>query len=311
MNQRLILLPVFLGLAACSSNPFKKTAVTDYNSITYGDNYDSENGRSQNGSWGVRTPTTPVATSENPYSRGDRSVASEDAAPKSDSYYSDEKQDASEDSVRASIESKRGYAGSGSYVRGDRATRSDFYDNTPGDGSLWAKENDANYFFTKGKVHAMGDIISVKMEDALIKQVAEEIKKGLTPAEQSVEMALYLKNTDNTKNDQDLKAYRNVASEDLGSAEAEEVKSKMEKAVRWSQVDLSKAVALNPSEELRAEIIDRFQNGNFKIRAVKRVLYRGSSKTISLVAVAPAADLDDKDMINSGKLYEYKIRVAR
>ena len=157
----------------------------------------------------------------------------------------------------------------------------------------------------------MGDIISVKMEDALVKQFADEIKKRLTPAEQEVEMALYVKNSDAAKNDKDVEAYRNVASDDLKSSEAADVKQKMEKAVRWSQVDLTKAIGMTPNEELRAEIIDRYQNGNYKIRATKRILYRGSSKLVSLVAVAPANDFDEKDLINSGKLYEYKIKVAR
>ena len=72
----------------------------------------------------------------------------------------------------------------------------------------------------------------------------------------------------------------------------------MEKAVRWSQVDLSKVVGLNPADELRAEIIDRYQNGNYKIRAVERVLYRGSSKTIVGVAIATSVDFDYKDLIS-------------
>ena len=107
-----------------------------------------------------------------------------------------------------------------------------------------------------------------------------------------------------------MSAYRNVASEDLKTDEAGEVKNRMEKAVRWSQVDLAKVIGFNPNEELRAEIIDRYQNGNYKIRAVKRVLYRGSSKLVSMVGVAPAVDFDEKDLIASGKLYEYKIKVA-
>jgi flagellar basal body L-ring protein FlgH len=291
-----ILLATFLG--GCSTlNLFKSERAVDYNALTYGDEaYGNQN---RHGSWGRSTELA----------KGSRGPAAE-ITDVQNSERDSEALDPSDESVRTKIESKRGLTPP-NYVRGDRATRGDFYDNAPSDGSLWANENDGNYFFTKGKVHAIGDIISVKMEDNLVKQVAEEIKKSLTPAEQEVEMALYLKNADGAKNDQDLKAYRNVASEDLRSSEAEEVKSKMEKAVRWSQVDLSKVIGLAPAEELRAEIVDRFQNGNFRIRAMKRVLYRGSSKMISLVAVAPVADFDEKDLINSGKLYEYKIRVAR
>ena len=290
---------LFLTIVAsgCASmNLFKSEKAIDYNALTYGEEHSpSENRR---GSWNVSTD--PMRKGRGPAMTSARSgLPAEDQAL-----------DPSEDSVRDRIEANRG-ATTQKYVRGDRATRADFYDNVPSDGSLWANENDGNYFFTKGKVHAVGDIVSVKLDENFIRQVAEEVKKSLTPAEQEVEMALYLKNTDGARNDDDLKAYRNVASEDLRSTEAEEVKLKMERAVRWSQVDLSKAIGLAPTEEMRAEIVDRYQNGNFKIRAVKRVLYRGSSKSISLVAVAPVADFDEKDLINAGKLYEYKIKVAR
>ena len=300
----LVLIPLF---GACAGvNPFRTDRSTDYNAITYGD--DSPASSNRQGRWGNANVEVPRASADE-YDIPVRGPAASRQNVASSNDTQDDALDPSEESVRARIEAKRGKSGP-TYVRGDRATRADFYDNAPSDGSLWANENDGNYFFTKGKVHSVGDIISVKLDDPLIKQFAEEIKKSLSPAEQEVEMALYLRNTDWAKNDQDLKAYRNVASDDLNS-EAGEVKARMEKAVRWSQVDLSKVIGLNPQEELRAEIIDRYQNGNFKIRAVKRVLYRGSSKMISLVAVAPVSDFDEKDMINSGKLYEYKIRVAR
>lgn len=303
MKWALILVGVSVAGCATPNLGFLKTGkAEDYNALTYGEDYQQSQNRQ--GRWGRVRAEVPGAIPPG-FARAARGPASQ--VP---SYYESEALDASEDPVRQKIEAKRGEARS-PYVRGDRATRADFYDNAPSDGSLWANENDGNYFFTKGKVHAVGDIVSVKLEPTMIKQFAEEIKKSLSPAEQEVEMALYLKNTEGARNDQDLKAYRNVASEDLRSSEAEEVKTRMEKAVRWSQVDLAGVIGLVPSEEMRAEIIDRYQNGNFKIKAVKRVLYRGSSKMISFIAVAPAADFDEKDVISSGKLYEHKVRVVQ
>lgn len=294
-----LLLLFTLTLSGCSTfnsmNPFSKVESEDYNKLTYGD---------QHPNWGaartpVETPREDGAVAE----ENNREVASVSETGQNDAL------DPTDDHVRGRIETDRG-AYVAQYARGDRATRADFIDRAPGDGSLWTGENDSNYFYSKTKVRAMGDIISVKVEEEMVKHIGEEIKKSLTPAEQEVEMALYLKNNAFAKDNKDVEAYRNVASADLKTTDAEEVKTKMEKAVRWSQVDVSKAIGLLPSEEVRAEIIDRYQNGNYKIRAVKRVLYRGSSKLISLVAVAPANDFDDGDLIKSGKLYEYKVRVA-
>lgn len=295
--KKILLLIIGISFAGCSTvnSVFSKNESEDYNKMTYGD---------QHPNWGAtRTPVeTPQDRAANPSE--DRQVASISETGHS------EELDPTEDHVRGKIETERG-AYVSHYARGDRATKADFMDMSPGDGSLWTGERDSNYFYSKVKMRAMGDIVSVKVEEEMVKHIGEEIKKTLTPAEQEVEMALYLKNSSAAKNDKDVQAYRNVAADDLKTSDAEEVKSRMEKAVRWSQVDVSKAIGLQPSEEFRAEIIDRYPNGNYKIRTVKRIMYRGSSKLISLVAVAPAADFDDSDIIKSGKLYEYKIRVAR
>lgn len=295
--KKLFIIILSLSFSACStvSSVFGGNESEDYNKMTYGD---------QHPNWGAAR--TPVETPQD-RSSGDtqnREVASTAETGQNDTL------DPTEDHVRGKIETQRG-AYVSQYARGDRATKADFIDLTPGDGSLWTGENDSNYFYSKVKMRALGDIISVKVEDEMTKHIGEEIKKSLTPAEQEVEMALYLKNNKAAKDDKDVEAYRNVASADLKNSDAEDVKTRMEKAVRWSQVDLSKAIGLTPGEDFRAEIIDRYQNGNYKIRTVKRIMYRGSSKLVSLVAVAPAADFDDADIIKSGKLYEYKIRVAR
>ena len=297
----LFIIGVVLSLVGCSSvkSLFSGDQSTDYNELTYGKDY--------------QTPTAKGTWSNDDVQSGARNVASAKS-----SYYDEKDQasagtgklDPTDDRVRQDIETGRGLAVA-NYNKGDRATRGDFLDSAPNDGSLWSNSNDANYFFTKGKIHSMGDIISVKVEDPMIKQMAEEIKKTLTPAEQEVEMALYTKNNAGAKDDKDLTAYRNVASEDLSSSEAEAVKAKMEKSVRWSQVDLASTIGVAPNEEIHAEVIDRYPNGNYKIRAIKRILYRGSSRMVSMVGVAPAADFDDKDVIASGKLYEYKLKVAR
>jgi len=300
MKLRMIALFSLIAICGCStvSGVFGGGQSEDLNKLTYGDPH---------ANWGARTPVeTPrdSAPAQSDDSFSQRSPASISETGQSEAL------DPTDDRVRGKIETSRG-AYVSQYARGDRATKEDFIDRAPGDGSLWTGDSDSNYFYAKTKVRAMGDIISVKVEDEMVKSIADEIKKGLTPPEQEVEMALYLKNNSAAKDDKDLAAYRNVASDDLKSADAEAVKNNMEKSVRWSQVDLTKAIGLTPNQDFRAEIIDRYQNGNYKIRAVKRIQYRGSSKLVSLVAVAPASDFDDADQIKSGKLYEYKVRVAR
>lgn len=281
-------------LVGCSSisKVFRSESKEDYNKLTYGD---------ESSSWTSSRTTSEVA---------ERGMNSRTPSSTQDVEGDQYVLDPTDENTRERIENSRNPDSSTSFY-GTRAIKEDFQDRTPGDGSLWSGENDSNYFYTKTKVRARGDIVTVKLENDLIRNVAEEIKKTLTPAEQEVEMAIYSKNSPAAREDKDLQAYRNISSDDLKSEEAEGVKSKMEKAVRWSQIDLSPVIGMNPNEDIRAEIIDRFQNGNYKIRAVKRVMFRGSSKLVSMVAVAPSSDFEEGDLIKSGKLYEYKIRVAR
>ncbi len=293
-----------LLLSACSGlslNPFSKEKNEDYNALTYGDDYNQAvkkvEGKFDNGKAKVDTETGAA-----------RSIASD--AKKSFYDTEDPRLDPTDENVRQQVAVARGQAVA-AYRKGDRATRSDFLDDAPNDGSLWSNEQDSNYFYSKDKVRSQGDIISVKLEDALVKQMAEEVKKNLSPAEQEVEMALYVRNSAEAKDDKDIKAYRNVASDELKTSEAADVKNRMEKAVRWSQVDLTKVINVTPNEELRAEVVDRYPNGNYRIKAIKRVMYRGTSKFVSLVGVAPAVDFDDKDQIASGKLYDYKLKVVQ
>ena len=230
-------LALCLSLSACSGFALKSEEHTDYNAITQG--MDDGSGRPLGGAWRSRTPEIPEASYQHPYGGGSRTPSSHspDGMNAGRTESDEERLDPSDESVRARIEANRGHARQGqAFALGDRATRNDFYDNAPGDGSLWTNGNDANHFFTKGKVRTPGDIVSVKVDEVFVRQIAEEVKKTLTPAEQAVEMALHLKNNELARDDQDLKAYRNVASDDLRSDEAQAVKNRMEKAVRWSQV---------------------------------------------------------------------------
>ena len=289
------ILPVFLILSLSACSTFKGMVHSDsedYNKLTYGNDQSP---------WDVRTPVETPREQSPERGRMPSSAMNEDTVNELDPV---------DEETRNRIETQRGF-GAIRKPGSERMTRNDFIDMSPGDGSLWTGESDGNYFYSKTKIRAHGDIVSVRAEDDLIRQIGEEIKKTLSPAEQEVEMALYLKNNPAAQGDKDVEAFRKVKEENLNTSAAEDVKERMEKAVRWSQIDLSKAISVIPNEEFRAEIIDRFKNGNYKIKSVKRVLYRGSSKTVSLVAVAPASDFDDTDSIKSGKLYEYKVRVAR
>jgi flagellar basal body L-ring protein FlgH len=61
-----------------------------------------------------------------------------------------------------------------------------------------------------------------------------------------------------------------------------------------------------------AEIIERYPNGNYKIRGTKRVLYKnGTPRLVNLVGVVRGSDIAEDDTVPSGKLYEYRLEAVR
>ena len=59
------------------------------------------------------------------------------------------------------------------------------------------------------------------------------------------------------------------------------------------------------------EIVERYSNGNYKVRATRRVPYRGTVRNMAMVGIVKNTEISDTDEIGSGKLYEYQIKVYR
>jgi hypothetical protein len=79
-----------------------------------------------------------------------------------------------------------------------------------------------------------------------------------------------------------------------------------------SDVNIFPSLELKTGDTMMGEIIERYPNGNFKVKAVKRVQFkRGPPRLVSLVGIVRGTDINDEtDVINSGKLYEYRVEVA-
>jgi flagellar basal body L-ring protein FlgH len=195
------------------------------------------------------------------------------------------------------------------YREGTRARASDFVDDSQSEGSLWASNGQTNYFFTKNKVRAVGDIVTVVMGDRLIKDVATELKKTLSQEELEQELiatehrlaeaALSGKKKDGT---------RRPATQQAEPMEEEEAAPIQ---VGLADVDLTPAMGIQAGEPMMAEIIERYPNGNYKVRATKRVPFRGGTRMVTLVAIARGQDVNNSETVESANLYEYRIKAYR
>ncbi|MBI3534438.1 MAG: flagellar basal body L-ring protein FlgH [Deltaproteobacteria bacterium] len=211
------------------------------------------------------------------------------------------------------------------YKFGERATRADFWDDMR-EGSLWAPEGQTNFFFNKNKVRGSGDIVTIQVEKELAQDTITEISRTLSNEEKVLELAsaqerirtkiLGLpeptaksgdkKETGNTQIAQVSK--RAPAAENKESPPPEEIE--IPKATA-ADIDVSKSVEFNAGEHILAEIVERYPNGNYKIRGTKRIRYRNNPKLLTLVGVVKGVDITEEDTLNSGRLYEYRLEILR
>lgn len=200
------------------------------------------------------------------------------------------------------------------YKNGNRATRADFVDEELYDGSLWGANGQSNYYFSKNKVRSIGDIITVNIESNLVKDTALEIRRTLTEKEREIELdaakervAVGSKGANKDQLASSAAApERKPADEKSGDAEAGSAKK-----VTLADIDVTPSMGIKEGDTMMAEIIERYPNGNYKIRGTKRVPYRSGYRMVHVVAVARGQDMSDEDVITSGKLYEYRVEAVR
>ena len=209
------------------------------------------------------------------------------------------------------------------YKNGERATKSDFIDDTKNDGSLWTSDGQTNYYLTKNKVRTVGDILTITADENLVKDLNSELKRTLTPEERDLEMAYTQESlrrkamglpdlspgASTTATDQ---VASSAASADRNPASSELEKKDVEiPQATWADVDLKKVVEFKAGDNFMGEVIERYPNGNYKVRGVKRVRYRNGYRMIHMTAIAKNADIAEDDTIPAGKLYEYRLEALR
>jgi flagellar basal body L-ring protein FlgH len=227
------------------------------------------------------------------------------------------------------------------YKNGPRATRDDFVDQSQEEGSLWASSGQTNYYFTKNKIRSAGDLVTVVIEKDLYRDINTEIKRTLSPKEKANEIGIvqdqnrakFLGQLDAAKKDSLSSSSASpekaptdpanpqaepsptpvaaAAPQPMPSMTPEEIERRVPKAT-IADVDIAPLLELKAGDTMMGEIIERYPNGNYKIRTVKRVPYkRGPARLVSVVSIVKSNDIsEDTDAINSSKLYEYRAEVS-
>jgi flagellar basal body L-ring protein FlgH len=207
------------------------------------------------------------------------------------------------------------------FKNGMRATRDDFIDDSRSDGSLWNSDGQTNYFLTKNRTKSEGDLVTVVSEEEFLRDVAAEIKRTLSPDERESEMdlaqermrrkAMGLPEDPNAAEGDKVANSQASADRNPASAAGDEKKFVQVPNVTWAEIDLRKSIEMKAGDPVMMEVLERYPNGNYKLRGLKRVRYQGRTKMVSVVAIAKSSDISDDETITSGKLYEYRIESVR
>jgi len=198
------------------------------------------------------------------------------------------------------------------YRNGDRATRKDFVDNGPNEASLWAPGGQTNYYFTKNRVRQSGDIVGLTLSEDLVANIAAEVKKTLTEDEYEAEMEYTQRRIEARAKGLPEPSPYGVEGADKAKAPAKKGKEGEQAEIdvpdaSYQDIDLTKSLQIKPGDQVMAEIIQRYPNGNYKVRANKRVPYRGTMKSITVEGIASSAEVEEQKEIDARKLYEYRV----
>jgi flagellar basal body L-ring protein FlgH len=187
------------------------------------------------------------------------------------------------------------------YEDSRRMRAADFFDSKSDEGSLWASTGQTNYFFTNNKIRGVGDILSLEFEDRLIRDVAAEMLKSLDDQELRAELSAAQMRLDQQ---------RAPAGNQPGEGQAQPTGGAGGNAT-LADINLTESMGVEPGDLMMVEVLERFPNGNYKLRGSKRIPYKGSVRVMSVTGIARAGDVENGEKIVSGKLYEYRLQVYR
>jgi flagellar basal body L-ring protein FlgH len=178
---------------------------------------------------------------------------------------------------------------SGTRAKHVRVTAKDFInENVKNENSLWAEDGQNNYFFAQNKLKNPGDLLSVIIEDGLRKDMVNSVRKLLPPEYRDQEIRVPGLTKDAPAADQRTPAGQ--APPTPAPATASETTAE----------DL-----------LTAEVLERYPNGNVRIRGIKRVPFKRQVRNIEVVAIVKGADISESDVVKSSKFFEQRVELYR
>lgn len=193
---------------------------------------------------------------------------------------------------------------SGTRARSGRVTKQDFINESmKNENSLWNEDGQNNYLFARNKLKAPGDLVTVVIEDHLRHDMVNEVKKVLPPEYQDQDIVVpgLTKETPQTA----------AADAPPGAAAGRGPAGAAAAPGAPPAPTAATAGGLAPEDILTAEVLERYPNGNVRIRGVKRVPFKRSVRNIEVIAILKGADIGENDQVPSSKFFEQHVEIYR
>ncbi len=181
--------------------------------------------------------------------------------------------------------------------------RSDFIDDDKDSGSLWASSGQTNYYFTKNNIRLSGDMMSVTLEQDALSMILDDLKARLNANEKK----LYEQQM------QEFDAREAVKKDTVSDKKSDPAVKEEKKEAAKNPHEFESIIGIKVGEVMQGEILERYPNGNYKIRAMKRIStsYFGS-RVVGIQGLVKGTDIvDDNSTVASGKIYDIQIFFAR
>ncbi|MBI2605440.1 MAG: flagellar basal body L-ring protein FlgH [Deltaproteobacteria bacterium] len=173
---------------------------------------------------------------------------------------------------------------SGTRAKSGRVTKNDFaQEAAKNDYSLWTEDGQNNYLFARNKLKAPGDLVTIRIEDDLRKDMVMEVKKLLPPEFRDRDINVPGITKDLGKED------RTVASVATAAGASE-----------YARTDV-----------MTGEVLERYPNGNVRLRGVKRIPFKRKVRNMDVIAIVRGSDIDEHDTIQSSKFLEHRVELYK
>ncbi|MCO5142370.1 MAG: flagellar basal body L-ring protein FlgH [Oligoflexia bacterium] len=181
-----------------------------------------------------------------------------------------------------------------------RLTRADFVDSDPSENSLWDSQGQGNYLFSNNRRKEIGDLVTANVERELKREIQYQLWMLLPPDQRRVRKPKPSAEKDATADaTKPPPAGENKSAEEKNKDEAEEA-AKRNLASTGAEDDI-----------IRMEVSENIGNGLVRMVGQKKVIYRGVSRVVEVMALVNAKDIDDQSMVKSSAFLDMKTQVIQ